>query len=134
MEAQPALVARREPVVLRRPWLWAAPVAVVFGATRNLTLPAAVMVVAAGAGIGFTDRWVPRPPRADHPVVRAKGVVVWAAIIVMFCLWELAAFLLGNDTPHPTFSMLAEPMLAAYPIRALAMFGWLAWGWHLSDG
>ena len=130
VESQPAVVAPAEPAARRRPWLWAAAVAVVFGTTRNLTLPAAVMVVVAGAGMGVAP-WI-RERRIRRAAVPTRGLVVWTTLVVGFCLWELAAFLLGNDTPHPTFSMLAEPMLAVYPIRAVAMFAWLLWGWHLS--
>jgi hypothetical protein len=58
-------------------------------------------------------------------------VAVWAGVFVAFCLWELSAFLIGNNDAHPTFSMLTDPLLTWEPTRALAGLGWLAWGWYL---
>ena len=50
------------------------------------------------------------------------------AIFVAFCLWELSAFLIGNNDAHPTWSMLTDPALAWFPTRAVAAFAWIAWG------
>ena len=105
--------------------------------TRNLTVPAAVFVVGAGAAV-----WLMKP---DPTSSAARGVAVperlmnaglrtWSGLCVVFCLWELSAFLLGNDQAHPTFSMLTDPVLSIPPTRALVGFAWLAWGWHLAAG
>jgi hypothetical protein len=66
---------------------------------------------------------VRRPPRR-RVVVGRRTAVVWLGLGVSFCLWELGALLAGNDDAHPTFSMLADPVLATYPGRVV---GWLVW-------
>jgi hypothetical protein len=38
------------------------------------------------------------------------------------------AALWGNDSAHPTFSLLVDPILDTYPGRLLGWFGWLATG------
>jgi hypothetical protein len=114
-------------------WRWAAVSAfvLVMALTRGLTLPPTLVVCAAGTVMWAIGRYSPQPARPDVGDVAVGGLVLWAALFVILCLWELAAFLLGNDEAHPTFSMLADPVLSFPPTRALAGFGWLAWGWYL---
>jgi hypothetical protein len=107
--------------------------------TRNLTLPATALVLAAGAAVWLVKVGArldePEVAGALDPVpdlVPISGMLTWATIFVVFCLWELAAFLLGNDETHPTFSMLTDPLLAFAPMRALIGAAWLLWGWQLS--
>jgi hypothetical protein len=119
--------------VVERPWRWAAVGTFlgVMAVTRGITLPPTIAVCAAGTAMWAIGRYSPPPRRPDVGPVAVGGLVFWATCIVVFCLWELAAFLLGNDDAHPTFSMLADPVLSFPPTRALAGFGWLAWGWYL---
>jgi hypothetical protein len=44
---------------------------------------------------------------------------------------ELVDFALGSTYEHPTLSGLADPLLAGYPARAAAYFGWLTAYWGL---
>ena len=119
--------------VVESPWRWAAVTAfvLVMAVTRGITLPPTFAVCIAGTVMWVIGRYQPPPSRPDVGPVAVGGLVLWAAVIVIFCLWELAAFLLGNDDAHPTFSMLTDPILSFPPTRALAGFGWLAWGWYL---
>ena len=73
------------------------------------------------------------PSRLERPPGRRRRAAspIWATIFVLFCLWELAAFLLGNNHDFPTFSMLVDPIVTWPPTRAAATVGWLAWGWYL---
>ena len=119
--------------VAESPWRWSATAAfvLVIGVTRNLTWPPTLAVAAAGTAIWLIGRYAPPARRAPVAPAGVQGVSVWATVVVVFCLWELAAFLLGNDDAHPTFSMLSDPVLSFPPTRAVAAFGWLAWGWYL---
>lgn len=128
--------------------------AVVFGAllafTRSLTLPGTALVLAGGVAVWMVD---PDLDDADavtgsgpnlaltssvsaEPISTARtlvvaGLVAWGSLFTSFVLWEAAAFFLGNNDPHPTFSMITDPFFAFPPTRALAGVGWLLWGWHL---
>jgi hypothetical protein len=80
--------------------------------------------------------WIGRtapPSRLEPPAEPASsgGIATWATLFVLFCLWELAMFLLGNNHDFPTFSMLVDPIVTWPPTRAVATAGWLAWGWYL---
>jgi hypothetical protein len=98
---------------------------------RSLTLPASVIVLAGGLGIWWTGRYAPPPPVEPGGPVSTQSVAVWAVLFAGFAAWELSAFLIGNNDAHPTFSMLADPILSFGPTRALCGLGWLACGWYL---
>jgi len=59
------------------------------------------------------------------PVAFRASLVLLA---LLFGGWELTAALWGNDSAHPTFSLLVDPILDTYPGRLLGWFGWLATG------
>jgi len=128
--------------------------AVVFGAllafTRSLTLPGTALVLAGGIAVWMVDPdlddahavtetgatvslspSVSAEPIANTRTLVIAGLVAWGSLFMSFVLWEAAAFFLGNNDPHPTFSMLTDPFFAFPPTRALAGLGWLLWGWHL---
>jgi hypothetical protein len=104
--------------------------AVVISDARSLTLPASLLVLAGGLGIWWSARYAPPVllPSASAPVA---GVAAWAIAFGAFAVWELGAFVIGNNDAHPTFSMLSDPVLSFGPTRALCAFGWLAGGWYL---
>jgi hypothetical protein len=113
-------------------WAVVAVVSVVVASTRGLTLPPTLIITFAGVSMWWIGRYAP-PPRLDAlpGPAPAGGIAIWATLFVVFCLWELAAFLLGNNHDFPTFSMLVDPLVTWPPTRAVATVGWLAWGWYL---
>jgi hypothetical protein len=146
-------VAAAQSVSLRL--LTAVAFGLVIGTTSSLTWPATGLVLVAGALVLYEGRTVisvaAATPAADAEIALApvdgallapaepddadtlRAAVLWAAWFVVFCLWELAAFLLGNNEAHPTFSMLTDGILAWYPTRALAGFVWMVIGWRVID-
>jgi len=89
---------------------------------RPLTAPAVVVVLLPGAALLALAAWRHAPPR--RAVCPRRGVVPWAVLALLFGGWELPAALWGNDSAHPTLSLLLDPVLETYPGRLL---GWLAW-------
>ncbi len=73
-----------------------------------------------------------RLPRRPAPV-RLTGAAGWWLVPTLFlAIVELINFLLGSTYPHPTLSVLLDPVLARYPARAAAYFAWLAGFWGLA--
>jgi hypothetical protein len=89
---------------------------------RPLTAPAAVMVLLPGVALLALAVWRHGPPR--QAVCPWRSVVPWVVLALLFGGWELTAALWGNDSAHPTFSLLVDPVLESYPGR---LVGWLAW-------
>ncbi len=104
--------------------------AVLVSDARSLTLPASLLVLAGGLGIWWSGRYAP-PSLMPSTAAPAAGVAAWAVAFGVFAVWELGAFVIGNNDSHPTFSMLSDPVLSFGPTRALCAFGWLATGWYL---
>lgn len=93
---------------------------------RPLTAPAAVAVLLPGFALLAWAAWRPgRPTRAACPW---PSVLPWVLLALLFGGWELTAALWGNDSAHPTFSLLVDPILDTYPGRLLGWFAWLAAG------
>ncbi|HEX9258322.1 MAG TPA: DUF6186 family protein [Acidimicrobiales bacterium] len=85
-------------------------------------LAASVLVASACLSIGLLGRRALVVPRISWSAsTDLRSLAPWIAVFVLFCLWELAAFLLGNDDAHPTFSILTEGILEWFPLRALAI-------------
>ncbi|MGH3943715.1 MAG: hypothetical protein ACRDRY_09690 [Pseudonocardiaceae bacterium] len=92
-----------------------------------LTVPAAVAVLIPGV---LLLAW-----RATRPVrplpsgaVSPGTVALWLALAAAGAGWWLVAFLWGNDSNHPTLSLLLDPVLETYPARVLGYAVWLAAG------
>jgi hypothetical protein len=72
-----------------------------------------------------------RLPRRPVPR-RLSGTAAWWLVPTLFlAIVELVNFLFGSTYPHPTLSVLLDPVLARYPARAAVYFGWLAGLWGL---
>ncbi|MFJ8577348.1 hypothetical protein [Micromonospora sp. NPDC093277] len=113
------------------PWwrrlLWPAVIgyALVAAFARPLTGTAAAAVLLPGGvllAVGLR-----RAPGQLRQVGR-RAAVAWLGLGVLFCLWELGAFLAGNDEAHPTFSILTDPLLDTYPGRVAGYLLWLGTG------
>jgi hypothetical protein len=92
---------------------------------RPMTLPAAFAVLLPGSGLLW---WGAR--RVPHRMVHAgwATLLTWVALGLLFCAWELVAYFSGNNPAHPTFSILADPLLDTYPGRVAGYLLWLATG------
>jgi hypothetical protein len=112
--AQSARLGRCEALSL----LYAVPAAL----CRPLTAPATVVVVLPGVALLALAAWRHGPPR--RTVCSWRSVLAWVVLVLLFGGWELIAALWGNDSAHPTFSLLVDPVLETYPGR---LVGWLAW-------
>lgn len=99
--------------------------ALLAGTARPLTPQAAVAVFLPAAALLWLG--VRRVPRRLVRVGRPTAAL-WLGLGVVFCLWELGAFLWGNDEAHPTFSILTDPVFATYPGRVLGYLLWLGAG------
>lgn len=72
-----------------------------------------------------------RLPRRPVPRRLPAGAAWWLVPVLFLAVVELVNFLLGSTYPHPTLSVLLDPVLAQYPARAAAYFGWLTGLWAL---
>jgi hypothetical protein len=100
--------------------------AVLAALCRPLTAPAAVAVLLPGVALLTLTAWRRGSPR--RAVCSRGSVVPWVVLSLLFGGWELTAALWGNDSAHPTFSLLLDPVLETYPARLLGWFAWLGMG------
>lgn len=104
--------------------LWA----LVAGGFRRLTIPAELGTFL--PGLFITARALRRDcrrlPAPDH--LDGRGTAAWAAVLVLFGIWELYADLRGSTPDHPTLSILMGPLLADPLHRTVGYILWLALG------
>jgi hypothetical protein len=96
----------------------------------SFSIGANVLVLATGGTLfwlGLSDR-LPRR-RSPRRLVAHAGWWLLPALTLAFV--ELVNFALGSTYPHPTLSLLVDPLLEGYPARAAAYFGWLMAYWGL---
>lgn len=99
--------------------------ALLAASARPLTGPAAAAVLLPG-GVLLVAGLRRTPTRLRR--VGRRAAVTWLGLGVLFCLWELGAFLAGNDEAHPTFSILTDPVLDTWPGRVAGYLLWLGTG------
>lgn len=117
-----------------RNWAWAAvALGVVFSwivaGFGSFNLKSTIAVV--GAGLGFlVVAFVCPPPRTRpaHALTR-RGVAVWTLVLGTFSVQEVINDALGSRHPHPTLSILMDPVLNNHLARAVAIMIWLRFGW-----
>lgn len=72
-----------------------------------------------------------RVPRRPAPHRLGRGALWWVLPAAVFGVLEAATFVLSVGNEFPTFSRLADPLLADELVRSAAWFGWLAAFWGL---
>jgi hypothetical protein len=81
---------------------------------------------------------VPAPTAARAPravgsrAVGSRAAAWWLVPVLLLGVVELVDFSLGSTYPHPTLSVLLDPVLDRYLARAAVYFGWLAAFWGLA--
>jgi hypothetical protein len=70
---------------------------------------------------------------AARAPARRRAAVLWAWVALAFCIWELAAYLLGRPSvaaeyAFPAMSDLVDPAVASPSWRVILVAGWLAGG------
>ena len=74
-----------------------------------------------------------RGPRLAAAAALRRTAILWAAVGVATCAWELTSFVLGRVLPeqkaqHPAISDLIDPTLDQFWFRTLFVLGWVALG------
>jgi len=135
---------RRADVPVARPslpgWVVAAGVVVsaaLIGLTPEFGWVAGALVTAAGLA-AVAPTWGRRVPGFAVDQAGRRGIrtaaIVWAALAIALCLWELLSFFLGlpsarADWEHPALSDLVKPAIDA-PLARAALFAlWVLAGW-----
>lgn len=101
--------------------------AVLAAFARPLTGPAVVAVLAAAAvlvAVAVAVRGRPPSPAACP----RRSLVPWLALAGLLAGWEFLAVAWGNDSAHPTLSLLLDPVLDTYPGRLVGYLAWLLVG------
>jgi len=90
----------------------------------------AAALVGGWPGVRAGGRERPRP--GDTAALR-RTAVLWAAVAIVTCLWELTSFVVDRLLPeqkaqHPAISDLLDPALDQLWFRALFVVAWIALG------
>jgi hypothetical protein len=100
------------------------------GLLPSFSLEANVYVFTLGAVmmyLGLSQRL----PRKPTPQRLPRGLAWWLLPVVVFVVFELTTFAVGDGKNYPTLSLLTDPLLDNYLPRAVFYFGWLAGFWGL---
>jgi len=99
--------------------------------TRPFTLMSLLVVLLPGAVVAGVAIWGP-PDRIEAPdKLDITGFSWWLVIIAVLFEWEAAGFRDNSPWWHPSLTELVNPIIAPYPLRAIAFFLWLITGWAL---
>lgn len=104
--------------------------ALIGGLLPSFSVAATLYVVTIGgtlAWLGLTAR----VPRHRPPSVLPASALWWLAPAGVLAAVEAINYGLGSSYPHPTLSLLMDPVLDHYPARVAGYFGWLAAFWAL---
>ena len=111
--------------------------AVLFGyawlaaSTRPFTFMSLLVVLLPGAVVAGVAIWGP-PDRIEAPDrLDIGGFSWWLVIVAVLFEWEAAGFRDNSPWWHPSLTELVNPIIAPYPLRAIAFFLWLITGWAL---
>jgi hypothetical protein len=105
-------------------------IAAIGGLFGSFTLEANLLVLA----VGGTLIWLSLSGRAvRHPSPNrlTRHAAWWLVPMLVVALTELFAFFGKPREEYPTISLLADPVLDHYLLRAVAYFGWVTGFWAL---
>lgn len=100
------------------------------GQLQSFSLAANLFALVLGGALiwlGLSNRVPRRPVRLGF----RPGAAWWLLPVAVFGAFEASTFLVGSTADYPTFSLLADPVLEAEPVRSAMYFGWLAAFWAL---
>ncbi|GIJ45873.1 hypothetical protein Val02_27590 [Virgisporangium aliadipatigenens] len=107
------------------------PIALVAGGLPSFSLAANLLVLGVGGAL-FWAGVTYRPLTGRSPARRwPKGSTRWLLPAGVLAGMEAVSFVLGSTPEHPTLSLLADPWLERYPVRAAGFLGWLLAFWGL---
>jgi hypothetical protein len=135
----PSARARRRRPALLVAWLASGVLyAVVVGSFSRYSWPATVAVAGLGAVVVAIGWRGPRHTRPAPPRPPLTGLVLWGALAVACCLWELWSLLeqpnlATSSYAHPTISTLTDPVLSTWAGRSVVLAAWLGLGWFLVE-
>jgi hypothetical protein len=70
--------------------------------------------------------------KSDAPIrPSGRGIGVWATLLILLTMWELAAYASSPREKHPTLSSIIDTLMSVHVGRAASFFGWLLVGWGL---
>lgn len=95
----------------------------------SFSLLANLYVLALGGAMVWLGLSGRVPKRAGAPLTRAAAW--WLVPVLALALVETVNFLLGSTYPHPTLSLLMDPVLDGYPARVGVYLAWLCGFWGL---
>jgi hypothetical protein len=134
-----APLTRRRRALLAMAWLVAAvSYVLVVGSFIRYSWPATVAVLGLGTVVVAAGWHGPRRPRARQARPSRAGLLLWLAVVLAGCLWELQALLqqpnlTASSYTHPTISTLTDPVLAGWAGRSVLLAVWLLLGWFLVE-
>ncbi len=136
--AAPALTRGRRALLVLTWLVAAAGYVLVVGSFIRYSWPATVAVLGLGTVVVAMGWRGPRRPRARPARPSWAGLLLWLAVILAGCLWELQALLqqptlTASSYTHPTISTLTDPVLAGWGGRTLLLTVWLLFGWFLVE-
>jgi hypothetical protein len=104
--------------------------ALVAGGLPSFSLGANLLVVAVG-GVLF---WIGMTRGEVGPRTRRlpRAARWWLVPLVGLVVVEAAGYAMGSTHDYPTLSLLADPWLDRYPVRAGAFLGWTAAFWAMA--
>ena len=99
--------------------------------TRPFTFMSLLVVLLPGAVVAGVAIWGP-PDRIEAPDrLDITGFSWWLVVVAVLFEWEAAGFRDNSPWWHPSLTELVNPIIAPYPLRAIAFFLWLITGWAL---
>jgi hypothetical protein len=133
-----ARVRRRRPALLAAGLAGGVLYAVVVGSFSRYSWPATAAVAGLGAVVVAIGWRGPRYTRPAPPRPPLTGLVLWGALAVACCLWELWSLLeqpnlATSSYAHPTISTLTDPVLSTWAGRSIVLAAWLGLGWFLVE-